>query len=163
MAEAPSSLVFFMECGDGVEAAAIKALLEEHGVPATVQGENAVSLMPHLQPIMAPRILVPESALARAHEVLASNQPKGTSGDPIEGGICAVHEQPAVAICSRCGSFLCTACGSLGDPPVCESCLEAEKLPQRNRSPMRAEFIVTVVVLALGALTWVASLVFGGR
>ncbi len=40
------------------------------------------------------------------------------------GGVCALHPQaPAAAVCARCGSFMCEACGA-GRLALCPSCRE---------------------------------------
>jgi hypothetical protein len=147
-----STPTVLLECADVIEASAKRSLLLQHGIDAVIQTENVSAMMPHLQPIMAPRLLVPGAQLERAQAILEANQVIATQGaEPLEGGVCAVHEGQAVATCSRCGSFLCEACGSLGEPPVCESCLEAEALPPRNTSAMRPALVLMVglVVVAL--------------
>ena len=69
----------------------------------------------------------PAGQLAEAQAFLASTKVlDGTiaSGEDLGSGVCAVHEKQAVAICARCGNFLCASCGSLGNPPLCEDCVE---------------------------------------
>jgi hypothetical protein len=76
-----------------------------------------------------------------------------------------VHEQAAIAICSRCGTHLCKGCGPLGDPPLCEACDARLSQEPRPRTKTR---VVALVVLAffLGVPTLIAVLMrvlFGGR
>lgn len=154
-----STPTLLLECADAIEAAALRSLLHQHGIEAVIQTENVSALMPHLQPIMAPRLLVAGADLERAEAILEANQVTETPNgpQPLEGGICAVHELEAIATCARCGSFLCRACGSLGDPPVCESCLEAEKLPTRNTSPARPQAVLLVGLIVLAFVLIVLS------
>ncbi len=51
----------------------------------------------------------------------ASSQPPSALA---AGGVCALHGQvPAVAVCPRCGSFMCEGCGG-GTVALCPSCRE---------------------------------------
>lgn len=141
-----------MECANQVEAAAVKSLLEQNGIAVTLQTENANAMMPHLAFMLTPRLLVLEQDLEAARALLNANPSTQTEGTQLDGGICAVHEQPAVAICARCGSFLCRACESMGEPPVCESCLEIEKLPEQKPASPGTVVYVVAGVLVLGLL-----------
>ena len=143
--------VFLMECGTLAEAESVKGLLQQNGIEVVIQAGGATSMMPHLQQIIPPRLLVLERDFEKAKTLLGSEQVKETTGPGWEGGICAVHEQDAVALCTRCGSFLCAMCGSLGDPPVCESCLEQENLPERPQGSQWPMIGLAALVL-LGAL-----------
>ena len=138
-----------IECGNTVEATAVKSLLEQNGIEATIHAELADSMLPHLAAVMPPRVMVRAQDLERANALLDALPMNTTEGAGIDGGVCAVHEKPALAICSRCGSFLCEACGSLGEPPVCESCLEAEKLPTRNASPAGPQMVLMVIIIGV--------------
>lgn len=142
---------FLMECANLAEAGVVKALLEQNGIEVVIQAESATSMMPHLQQIMAPRLLVLERDLEKAKALLGAEQVKETTGHGWDGGICAVHERDAVALCTRCGSFLCDLCGSLGDPPVCESCLEQEKVPERRASQWPIVGLALLVLLGVAA------------
>lgn len=161
MTDDPLSPTLLMECSDAVEASAVKSLLEQNDIEVTLQTENASAFMPHLQGVMPPRLLVQTRDLEKARAVLAAVPVTQTEGTGFEGGVCAVHEQPAVAVCARCGSFLCTACGSLGEPPVCESCLEAEKLPPRNTSPARPQLFLLAGVIAIAVILAIALQAMG--
>ena len=161
MSEDPLSPTLLMECSNTVEASAVRSLLEQNDIAVTIQSENVNAFMPHLQGVMAPRLLVLTRDLEKARAVLSAIPVTQTEGAGLDGGICAVHEKPAVAVCARCGSFLCASCESLGEPPVCESCLEAEKLPPRNTSPARPQLFLLVGVVAVAVAIAVALNMFG--
>ena len=153
-----SSPSLLLECSSPIEAAAIKSLLQQHGIEAIIQTENVSALLPHLQAIIPPRLLVAAADFERAETVLEGFFHRQTQENPLEGGLCAVHEAQAIATCARCGSFLCAQCGSLGTPPVCESCVAAEALPARA-SPLRPYLalligasLVTLLLVTLARL-----------
>jgi len=129
-------LVLLINCADGIEAAQVRSLLESEGIPHVVQGEHHATMLggsAMLTPIDQ-RVLVHESDLEKARALLtATPQLTGDANGSIEGAVCPVHELPAKATCSRCGTFLCANCQTLGDPPVCESCVAAEKPIHKKR------------------------------
>lgn len=129
-------LVLLLNCADGIEAAQVRSLLESEGIPHVVQGEHHSTMlggMAMLTPIDQ-RVLVRAEDLERARALLsASPKLDGEGGASIEGAVCPVHEQPAKATCARCGTFLCAACQTLGDPPVCETCMAAEQVVHKKR------------------------------
>jgi len=53
------SLVPLTTCGSAEEAAALRALLEAHGIPCVVQGEHHRALLGMLGPYVEVRLLVP--------------------------------------------------------------------------------------------------------
>ena len=91
--------------------------------------------MPMLMEVES-EVAVPEDEYADAEEFLTESRLKleGTeaSGEIVEGSVCPVHEQPAVAVCDRCGTFLCAQCGSLGSPPLCEECVMRHDVPRER-------------------------------
>ena len=98
------------------EAELIRARLESAGFhPAITGAAQHSSLMPMLMEVES-EVAVPESEQESAEEFLPESRLKleGTeaSGEIVEGSVCPVHEQPAVAVCDRCGTFLCAQCGS---------------------------------------------------
>ncbi len=142
------------------EAELVRARLEGAGFnPSLLGAAQHSSLMPMLLELQSD-VAVPENQLEAAQEFLLESRLKldGTAatGELEEGSVCAVHEQPAVAACERCGCFLCAQCGSLGMPPLCEDCVfRAEKPRQRPRwvtLVARVSVLVWFVPLAVGAL-----------
>ncbi len=129
-------LVLLINCADGIEAAQVRSLLEGEGIPHVVQGEHHSNMLggsAMLTPIDQ-RVLVHEHDLEKARALLAAKpQLDGAGGVSIEGAVCPVHELPAKTTCARCGTFLCASCQTLGDPPVCETCVAAEKTVHKKR------------------------------
>src|SRR6185369_14760797 len=122
-----------VECGNPVEVASVKSLLDANGIAHVVQGEQHASMIGGVfgSTIIFPRVLVAQRDLERAQALLTA-QPvlDGTapeSGAAFEGAVCPVHEAKAIATCGRCGTFLCERCKSLGSPPVCEDCVAHEQ------------------------------------
>ena len=118
------------------EAELIRARLEGAGFhPAITGAAQHSSLMPMLMEVES-EVAVPEDEYADAEEFLTESRLKleGTeaSGEIVEGSVCPVHEQPAVAVCDRCGTFLCAQCGSLGSPPLCEECVMRHDVPRER-------------------------------
>ena len=116
------------------EAELIRARLEGAGFHPTMTGAaQHSSLMPMLMEVES-EVAVPESEQESAEVFLQDSRLKleGTeaSGEIVEGSVCPVHEQPAVAVCDRCGTFLCAKCGSLGNPPLCEECVMRPDKPR---------------------------------
>ncbi|MDP2271342.1 MAG: B-box zinc finger protein [Archangium sp.] len=118
------------------EAELIRSRLEGAGFhPAITGAALHNSLMPMLMEVES-EVAVPESEHEDAVEFLSESRLKleGTaaSGEIVEGSVCPVHEQPAVAACDRCGTFLCARCGSLGVPPLCEDCVVRQDKPRER-------------------------------
>ncbi len=133
-----NDLVLLVECSNGLEAASVRSLLESEGIPHVVQGEHHSNLIggTMLPAYIFPRVLVHEDELEKARALLSAVPAlAGPEADPLEGAMCPVHEQWARGTCARCGTFLCASCQTLGDPPVCEACVEAEKSPPRRGMP----------------------------
>ena len=120
------------------EAELIRARLEGAGFhPAITGAAQHSSLMPMLMEVES-EVAVPEAEQEDAEEFLTESRLmlEGTeaSGEIVEGSVCPVHEQAAVALCDRCGTFLCAKCGSLGKPPLCEDCvMRLDKPRERPR------------------------------
>ncbi len=166
MSQAQAELVLLIECGDAVETAAVKSLLDGAGIHYVVQGEQHASLLGGLagNVVIMPRVLVSSDQLERAQALLAARPvldrtaPDGQAS--LEDAVCPVHEQPAVAACSRCGSFLCARCGSLGAPPVCEDCLaraEPPLRPSRRAVTVRWLLGAGVVMVMIAMAAWAAD------
>ncbi len=122
-------LVLLMECSNGLEVASVKSLLEGEGIAHVVQGEFHASLLggTTMTTAITPRVLVHGVDLERAMALLEAPVGRGgPTGEVLQDCVCPVHEQPARATCDRCGTFLCAACGTLGNPPLCEACVEVE-------------------------------------
>ncbi len=146
-----------------MEANIVRAALESAGIFSVLQGEHGAALYPRSGLLESVGVLVRRRDLDSANEVIAQGEPvlEGPGGPDIEGAICAVHERPAKAPCDRCGVFLCDACGTLGDPPLCEDCVAAEsrsmpepKWPWRMSRTTRIALQVVLVV-------WFASMLIG--
>lgn len=140
MADDPGSLILLHEAGNPTEANWMKSLLEAQSIDCIIQGElHASMLAGFASGVIIPRLMVRQGDLERARQVLASSAVlEGTQPQEgvvsLEGAVCPVHEQSAVATCDRCGTFLCASCPSLGSPPLCEDCLAVD-----DRGPARGE------------------------
>jgi hypothetical protein len=148
------------------EAELIRARLEGAGFhPAITGAAQHSSLMPMLMEVES-EVAVPESEHEDAEEFLSESRLKleGTeaSGEIVEGSVCPVHEQPAVAACDRCGTFLCAQCGSLGKPPLCEDCVIRPDKPRDRPAWVtfvaRVWFVFWVLPVIAGAV--IAMLVY---
>ncbi len=140
------------------EAELIRARLEGAGFhPAITGAAQHSSLMPMLMEVES-EVAVPDDEYADAEEFLTESRLKleGTeaSGEIVEGSVCPVHEQPAVAVCDRCGTFLCAQCGSLGSPPLCEECVMRHDVPRE-----RPRWVTNVA--RLWFLFWVGPPIIG--
>lgn len=145
-----NDLVLLMECGNGLEAAHVRSLLTSEGIEHVVQGEHHSNLLggTTLPAAILPRVLVHERDVERAKALLEAAPTRGgPGGDPLEGALCPVHEQWARGTCSRCGTFLCASCQTLGDPPLCEACVEAERTPPRSSIPALVMLGIPVALL----------------
>jgi hypothetical protein len=162
-----ADLTLLVELNDQVELAAIRSLLDGHDVAYVVQGEHHAAMVGSLlgNPVIVPRILVSNRDFEHAKALLDANpviEPDNLTGAPLpEGALCPVHEKPALAACSRCGTFLCTDCKALGQPPLCEQCTakEEKKLePQREkgrtmRKVVAYAMLAPFAIMLLGALS----------
>ena len=143
---------------DAAEAGVWRGLLEAQGIDVVVQGEQHGSMVPGVASFIELRLLVPEAQLERARKLLEDAKPvlDGTEADGTDLGdaVCPVHEEKAVATCSRCGTFLCAKCPSLGNPPLCEDCVERpmEQRPQAAWSKR----IASVMLGGFGLLLLIA-------
>lgn len=141
----------------------LRGLLESQGIHVIVQGEQHGSMLPGVASPIELRLLVPEAEFERARRILEDARPvlDGTQGDGQDLGdaVCPVHEAKAVATCSRCGTFLCEKCPSLGEPPLCEDCVQRpiEAKAQASTWPRR----LAQVMLAGLALLILASVALG--
>ena len=153
-----SNLVVLVDCRNGIEATSIRLLLESQGIACAVMGEMSALVGLAAAAFSQPRVMVAPADLERARTLLASETALETTGRPLEGGVCAVHEEQAIATCARCGNFLCAKCESAGQPPVCEACLEHEKLPTRSPPSGNQTKIFFVVLAAIVAVILSRSL-----
>ena len=153
----PEASVLLMECANAGEAGQLRAMLESQDISCVVVAENQSSMLPHLAMLISPRVLVMQKDLERARALLSATPVLSTvsDGSSLEGAVCPVHEKQALAICARCGTFLCEECPSLGSPALCEQCLGHEEAEVKPRHPVRK-------VLATGiVLGWVGPIVIG--
>lgn len=145
------------------DAGVLRGLLESQGIHVIVQGEQHGSMLPGVASPIELRLLVPEAELERARRILEDARPvlDGTqaSSEDLGDAVCPVHEAKAVATCSRCGTFLCEQCPSLGEPPLCEDCVQRpiEAKAQAATWPKR----VAQVMLAGAALLLFVSVALG--
>ena len=141
-----------------IEIATIRSLLEGHEIPFVVQGEHHGGVGGlFASAVVVPRVLVPQRDLEKAKALLeAVPDLSGTekeTGARLDGSVCPVHEEAAVATCGRCGTFLCARCNSLGNPPMCEECLKAEKPPEKRAA--NGYVLLGVLVAAVAAaMAW---------
>ncbi len=154
-------LVLLMECSNGLEVASVKSLLESEGIAFVVQGEHHASLLggTMMPTAIVPRVLVHGADLERAMALLEAPVGRVGAEGPELPGVCPVHEQPARATCERCGTFLCEACQTLGNPPVCETCVELETQDLKPLTPGQRQLrSVWALAIPLGVLVLVALL-----
>jgi hypothetical protein len=150
-------LQLLLETSDPVELAGVRMLLEGHGIEFVIQGENHAAMTGGLfgSTAVVPRILVAESDLEKAQQLLEAEpenetQPQGAAS--LEGALCPVHEKPAMATCGRCGTFLCVDCKALGQPPLCEDCLDREAAERRPRDLQRKNSTGVLAAVIIGAV-----------
>jgi hypothetical protein len=162
------ALVKLVSAGGYAEGQLIKGLLSTEGIECVVQGESRNTDMGTEAGFGEIAILVNEEDLEEAKQVLdarpVAEAPE--SGSTIgNGAVCPVHEQPATAVCSRCGTHLCAACGPVGDPPICESC--DERLAQQPRTRNKTKVVALVMLAIFFGLPTIAVIVlrvlFGSR
>ncbi|MBK7858329.1 MAG: DUF2007 domain-containing protein [Archangiaceae bacterium] len=158
MSDDGEQMVMLAECEDGLEAESLRGLLEAHGIAHVVHGDTRTSLGAYVVDLAGARpvIFVPKSELETATALLqAKPQLDSTETDSsavLDGNVCPVHERPAVAICSRCGTFLCAGCGSLGSPPLCEDCLKIDEPRTPRGALVKAGAAVGLIAYALPLL-----------
>lgn len=169
-----STLTELTTCANAGEAGALRSRLEAEGIPAIVQGEHHSAMLGTVfGGIIDVRVMVPEAALARASELLATweaearaaanpgagqaEMPKDEDGHPR----CADHAAPSVGTCVRCGAFVCEACvGGATEDLLCPACdARANEAPSPRRRKTRT---VAVVLLAWMALPILLALLYGG-
>ena len=130
-------LVLLAEVGDPMEVASIRSLLDAHSIEYVVQGEHHAAMVAGLfgNPALAARVLVARRDVERAAAMLQATPLAETqASQTLDGAVCAVHEEAALATCGRCGSFLCAKCNALGNPPTCEACLASESSGRARRN-----------------------------
>lgn len=160
-----AELVLLLETTDPIELASARSLLEGHGISHVVQGEHHGQMVSGLfgNPAVVPRLLVARRDLAAAKQVLESVPQAETTAQgaaSLEGSVCPVHEQPALATCGRCGTFLCAQCKAIGQPPLCETCAQGEadqRRPKQARARTARKVVAGLMLapLALGLLALV--------
>ena len=151
-----AELTLLTECHDALEVASVKSLLQGHEIPFVVQGEQHASMVGGLMgnTAIVPRVLVAKRDFMRASALLNAQPDLSNleAAASLEHGVCAVHEQPAIGTCARCGSFVCGACEVLGEPPVCAECLKLEQTAPRSAWGLKlfiGALLAGFVVLAL--------------
>lgn len=115
---------------------------------------------------VTPRVLVDANDLERAVALLGArpNLTSDSEATPLADAVCPVHERAAIATCDRCGTFLCSSCDVLGEPPLCEDCVthEASGLKRNGLSPggdrTRFELMVVVPFAVLAAIAIIMSM-----
>lgn len=135
------ALVKLMLAGSHVEAQLVKGLLETEGIPAVINGESRSTDMGTEAGFAEIQVLVNEEQLEQARLLLAATPERAPNlkpGTVPDGAVCAVHEQQATAICARCGNYLCSSCGPLGVPPLCDACTARAAPPTRTKTKVVA-------------------------
>jgi hypothetical protein len=111
----------------GYETELVRAQLDGAGFRARVVGAAHASGLMLVVGGLESEVVVPDEEFEAAQAFLLDSKVlldgATPSGVVPSAAVCPVHEQRAVAICERCGTFLCSACGALGDPPICEDCV----------------------------------------
>ena len=155
------NLVKLISAGSHPEAELIKGLLATQGIPCVINGESRATDMGTEAGFAEIVLLVPEEAAAQARLLLAAQvvpEPALAPGEVPSGAICPVHEAPAIRTCSRCGSYLCTRCGSSTVPPLCEAC--QDRLSEKPRSRTRTKVVAwALLAVFFGVPLIIAALV----
>ena len=154
-----SDLVCLFEADEQTELALVRSLLSAQGIDHVVQGEHHAAMVAGLfgNPAIKPRVLVAQRDLELARELLAASPvgegPAQGEAATLEGAVCPVHEQPAMATCDRCGTFLCAQCKTAG-AATCEDCAKLDDAEMGKRSSRGRNFrrAVVLAILALTAL-----------
>lgn len=130
------ALEVVLRTSDANEAVLLCERLRAAGIDAVLHGGAQAGSFGIGQFMIEQQVLVPEEQLEQAKAFCESTlvlDGTAPTGEALPDGVCAVHEEPAVATCARCGNFLCAKCGSLGTPPLCEDCVERPSPPvERN-------------------------------
>ncbi|MDP1824788.1 MAG: DUF2007 domain-containing protein [Archangium sp.] len=139
-----------MDCESPIEAIGVRSMLEAQGIACVVTGDQQ-SYFASWTPAatIQPRVMVAPGDLERARAFLAGKAEHETTGAPLEGALCPVHEAQAIATCARCGTFLCVTCRTMGSPPVCDACIEAEAMPAREPAKSPKTFFAVLALLVL--------------
>ncbi|MFO0600401.1 MAG: B-box zinc finger protein [Myxococcaceae bacterium] len=148
------------------EADLVCARLVGAGFHAEVSGARQAGGMFPVLAELTSDVVVPESEFDAARAYLDESKllldHTAAFGEVPDGSVCPVHLQPAVAVCERCGTFLCASCGSLGTPPLCEDCVvraePARPLPAWVKTTARLWFVFWAGSLVIGALITLALL-----
>lgn len=139
---ANADLVLLHQCHNQMELALVKSLLEGQGIAFVAQGEHSSSMLSgHMaMSVVATRVLVSgddyEQAKALLEAIPSDDENPDTATVTVGDAVCPVHEREALTTCDRCGTFLCSGCGTLGSPPLCENCIELEAPAPRARGVM---------------------------
>lgn len=96
------------------------------------------------QLIAGPGVSICNECVALSAQIIAEGH---GAAKPPEGSTCQMHQQAAVSVCRRCGTFLCAACG--GAARLCAPC-EAREPPVRT-TPRYVPSWVSAILL--GGLT----------
>jgi hypothetical protein len=172
-----SQLAFLTTCGNSAEAGALRSRLEAEGIPCVVQGEQHHAMLGSIYGgVIDLRVLVPEAALERARELMASWESGGEEEDGEEAGEapegleagaarCADHGSPSIGTCLRCGAFVCEACVG-GDTeelvcPACEARGAKPETPQHRTRRARATIVLAWMALPL-LLAFLLAILAGG-
>ncbi len=161
------ALVKLMLAGSHIEAQLVKGLLETEGIPTVVNGESRFTEMGTEAGFAEIIILVNEEQLSQAQLVLDARVVEETAeraGQIPEGAVCPVHEQAATAICSRCGSYLCAACGQLGVPPLCEACSERMEKPAPRTKTKAVAWLLLLLMFGIPLIGMaLLRIIYGAR
>jgi len=151
----------------GIEVEQVASMLRGAGFDAVVMGAQAQSVA-LFSGMVVSQVQVPDEefddALAFLEKSKIELDAPEADASLVEGNVCPVHEKQAIAVCDRCGTFLCADCGALGKPPICEQCMarpvEAKPLPWWVRLTAQAWATVwlaqLVVGFLIGAALWAA-------
>jgi hypothetical protein len=143
--------------GSHVEAELLRGLLVAQEIPCIINAEGQRTSMGTEAGYSDILVLVPEEQLERARALLDASlvpdEPEAAAS--LESGAgCATHEQPAIAVCSRCGGFICAGCGPVGDPPVCPDCVDRsdDGTARRRRRMLLAAWVMLMVFVGIPVL-----------
>lgn len=130
----------------GHEAAQVCGMLQGAGFHAVMTGATGIGALGLISSMVQSTVQVPDDEFEDARRYLDAAEivfdGASADGSTLEGQVCPVHEQPALAICGRCGTFLCQQCHALGDVPLCEACVA--RSDERPPSTLRAVSVAGV-------------------
>ena len=141
-----------------IEAEQVASMLRGAGFDVTVSGaQSAFGFFPGVvRAEVAVRDEDFDDAIAFLEKSKIELDAPASDVSVLEGNVCPVHEKAAIAVCSRCGTFLCAECGALGDVPICEQCVarpvESKPRPPWVRFVAQAWVTVWLAQLFVGAL-----------